>query len=172
MVESFRISSDMLLERLKDLESINFPGERPQTAQVLGRIEQERMNRPKIMDDMGPPQILNLENGDPYEVKMEEESECSNCKRMILASDMAKHTIQCIRNSVKCKICHEAIPKDRKKEHLHDWRKPAKMIKAIENDDDETMLTMFNHGAKAEAYLDAKKKQRPLHFIGKHGSVR
>lgn len=46
------------------------------------------------------------------------------------------------------------------------------MIKAIENDDDDTLLMMFNHGAKAEVELDKKKKQRPLHYIAMHGSVR
>lgn len=107
MVESFRISSDMLLERLKDLESVNFAGERPQTAQVLNRIDQERMHRPKIMDDIEPPQVLNLENGDPdieEQNKLNEENRCSNCKEIIPSNIFAKHTIQCIRNTVKCKI--------------------------------------------------------------------
>ena len=65
MVESFRISSDLLIERLKDLESVNFAGDRPQTAQVLGRInpnDNGAMKRPRIMDDISPPDILNLEN--------------------------------------------------------------------------------------------------------------
>mmetsp|Transcript_12662 Transcript_12662/g.11217 ORF Transcript_12662/g.11217 Transcript_12662/m.11217 type:complete len:200 (+) Transcript_12662:158-757(+) len=174
MIESFRISSDMLLERLKDLESANFGGDRPQTAQVLGRIDQEKMHRPSIMDDMGPPQILNLENGDPeLELEKEEEmEECSNCKEMVITKEIAKHTLQCIRSTVKCKICHETIQKDRKKEHLIDWRRPGKMIKAIEEDNDGDMLNMFNHGAKAEVFLDKSKKQKPLHLIAKHGSVR
>lgn len=46
------------------------------------------------------------------------------------------------------------------------------MICAIEDDDDDTMLKMFNHGAKAEAYLNKKLKQKPLHYIAKNGSVR
>ena len=46
------------------------------------------------------------------------------------------------------------------------------MIAAIEEDDDETMLMMHNHGAKAEALLDKKSKQKPIHYIAIHGSVR
>lgn len=46
------------------------------------------------------------------------------------------------------------------------------MIKAIEDDDDETMLMMHNHGAKAETFLDKKKERRPLHFIAINSSVR
>jgi hypothetical protein len=102
MVESFRISSDMLLERLKDLESVNFAGERPQTAQVLGRIHGTGPNdlkRPAIMDDMGDGsdvQVLNLEEDDEEESKEEysEDNRCPNCKDMFRQSEFAKHTIQ------------------------------------------------------------------------------
>ena len=46
------------------------------------------------------------------------------------------------------------------------------MIKAIQDDDDETMLLMHNHGAKAEDHIDEKLEQRPLHFIAINSSVR
>lgn len=46
------------------------------------------------------------------------------------------------------------------------------MIEAIEKDDDDTMLMMFNHGAKAESFLNKKMKQKPLHYIALNGSVR
>ena len=46
------------------------------------------------------------------------------------------------------------------------------MIQAIEEDNDDIMLNMFNHGAKAEAFLDKKTKQKPLHYIAQNGSVR
>jgi hypothetical protein len=176
MIESFRISSDLLLERLKDLESVNFEGERPQTAQVLGRIYGSRepaLRRPACMSEYEAPQILNLENDDNEQnEELSEETVCTNCREMIRPSEYAMHTIQCIRNTSKCKICHETITKDNKKQHLLDWRKPEKMVKFIEADDDDSMLTMFNHGAKAESFLDKKNKKKPLHYIAKHGSVR
>lgn len=173
MVESFRISTDMLLERLKDLESVNFAGERPQTAQVLSRIHgnySEELNRPAIMNDFRTQDVLNLENGD--DEGLSEENVCTNCRELVHPREFAKHTIQWIRNSTKWKICQETIPKDHKKQHLLEWRKADRMIKAIQNDDDDTMLKMFNHGAKAETLLDKKKKQKPLHFIAMNGSVR
>ena len=39
MEESFKISTQVMLERLKDLETENFD-ERPNTAQVMGRIHE------------------------------------------------------------------------------------------------------------------------------------
>lgn len=38
MIDNFKLSTSVLLERLKDLEAQNSLGERPQTANVLGRI--------------------------------------------------------------------------------------------------------------------------------------
>lgn len=37
MIENFRVSSSVLLERIKELESVNL-GARPQTANILKRI--------------------------------------------------------------------------------------------------------------------------------------
>lgn len=59
MVESFRISTDLLLERLKDLETANF-GQRPVTAQVLGNIY-GGMDRPKSLGGSREVNVLNLE---------------------------------------------------------------------------------------------------------------
>ena len=82
MVESFRISTDMLLERLKDLETDHFNGQRPQTAQVLGRIQQKGetglSKRPSIMDDIREPDILRLEHDEGEKEEMTEENVCPN----------------------------------------------------------------------------------------------
>lgn len=97
MVESFRISSDMLLERLKDLETDHFNGERPQTAQVLGRIQRRDeggMKRPQIMNDYREPDILRLEHEDGQREEMTEENVCPNCRELIPSREIATHTIQ------------------------------------------------------------------------------
>lgn len=107
MVEGFRISSDMLLERLKDLESANFAGERPQTAQVLGRLNgggDAPLRRPKIMDDYEPPQILKLEQShgdDDKAVPSGPTTLCTNCNTKIPENQFPLHTVKCIRNSKK-----------------------------------------------------------------------
>ena len=47
---------------------------------------------------------------------------CPNCKEMVIAAEMAAHTVACYRNSTKCRICGEIIQKDRKKEHIIKFR--------------------------------------------------
>lgn len=47
---------------------------------------------------------------------------CPNCHTKMPASEIAAHTVQCYRNSTKCKVCSKVILKDKKKEHLMHWR--------------------------------------------------
>ena len=49
-------------------------------------------------------------------------------------SDAPAHTLQCYRNSTKCKVCGEVILKDKKKEHLARWRDTELLLTAIKND--------------------------------------
>ena len=45
MIDNFKLSSSVLLERLKDLEAqTSMIGERPQTANVLSKIGKHRVN--------------------------------------------------------------------------------------------------------------------------------
>jgi formamidopyrimidine-DNA glycosylase len=47
---------------------------------------------------------------------------CPNCLKEMPVNQAAAHTVQCYRNSTKCKVCGEVILKEKKKEHLNHWR--------------------------------------------------
>lgn len=51
-----------------------------------------------------------------------QDMECPNCKMIISGPQVIAHTIQCYKNSTKCKACGTVINKDRKKQHLDMWR--------------------------------------------------
>ena len=51
-----------------------------------------------------------------------QDMECPNCKQFIVAAQVVAHTVQCYRNSTKCKACGQVIAKDAKKRHLEKWR--------------------------------------------------
>lgn len=63
--------------------------------------------------------------------------QCPNCKEEMLFKLLAAHTVQCYRNSTKCKVCGEIIHKDKKKEHLYRWRDQAQLKNAIIDDKEE-----------------------------------
>ena len=72
--------------------------------------------------------------------------ECPNCKEMIRSDQAMAHTIQCYRNSTKCKICGEVILKNNKKDHLDKWRNEAGLLKAIKENNEEASSGYFDHG--------------------------
>lgn len=58
----------------------------------------------------------------------------------MLFRELAAHTVQCYRNSTKCKVCGDIINKDKKKEHLMRWRDES-MLKAAIIDDKEEQVS-------------------------------
>ena len=71
---------------------------------------------------------------------------CPNCKKEMTFAEAPAHTIQCYRNSTKCKICGEIILKERKKEHLARWRNVEMLKEALINDHEEHVSMHFDHG--------------------------
>ena len=55
----------------------------------------------------------------------------------MLFKELAAHTVQCYRNSTKCKVCGDIINKDKKKEHLARWRDQTQLKNAIIEDKEE-----------------------------------
>jgi hypothetical protein len=62
---------------------------------------------------------------------------CPNCQMEMQGNEIGAHTVQCYRNSTKCKVCGKVILKDKKKEHLNRWRNLELLMQAILDDHDE-----------------------------------
>ena len=71
---------------------------------------------------------------------------CPNCQVEMDVSEAASHTVQCYRNSTKCRICNKVIQKDKKKEHLARWRNNENLIQAVLDDHEEQVSLHFDHG--------------------------
>lgn len=87
----------------------------------------------------------------------QEKMQCPNCQREIVGAEMAAHTVQCYRNSTKCKVCGKVILKDKKKEHLNRWRNLEMMLEAIANDRDEQVSLHFDHGIDCNMQFKTKE---------------
>ena len=63
-----------------------------------------------------------------------EDLECPNCKEVIPGAQAMAHTIQCYRNSTKCRVCSEVVHKNKKKQHLEKWRNlEVSLLKLTDN---------------------------------------
>ena len=72
-------------------------------------------------------------------------------------SDLPAHTVQCYRNSTKCKVCNEIIFKDKKKIHLARWRDQDKLKQSVIEDHEELVSKHFDHGMDCNMEFNFEK---------------
>lgn len=110
----------------------------------------------------------------------EELMTCPNCQKQMKMKEMTAHTVQCYRNSTKCKVCGEVINKDSKKQHLGRWRNASKLRQAIMDDLEEQVSLHFDHGMDCnmqfldDPHPDDKVKREewtPMHYAAENGSL-
>jgi hypothetical protein len=54
--------------------------------------------------------------------KKEKKQRCPNCTQEILDDEFIAHSLNCLRNKIRCKKCGEMIEEKNRKEHLLEWR--------------------------------------------------
>lgn len=95
-------------------------------------------------------QISGVDDGASQATAQDEESkddiECPNCKQLIPGDQAVAHTVQCYRNSTKCKVCNEVILKTKKKEHLERWRNTDALLQELIEDNEDQASLFFDHG--------------------------
>jgi len=101
-----------------------------------------------------------LSSDDDVNERQEDELiSCPNCQEEMPHREAAAHTVQCYRNSTKCKVCGKVILKSKKKEHLMRWRDPNQLLEAIENDHEDQVSLHFDHGV--DCNMQYKEEQVP-----------
>jgi hypothetical protein len=97
---------------------------------------------------------LQHEGSSSDEYESPKASICPNCKDKITSSSLASHTIECYRNSTKCKICGEVVKKSQKKSHLDYWRSKQKVKEVLQTDNDTELTKILDHGLLIDYQFD------------------
>jgi len=182
MIDSFKTSTNILLEKIKDLESQK-TGYRPQTANILARPKNDkrvgggdssrRITGKAIKNNVELQAEWEREipedPGNEEERKASEMKKCTNCQRLIPEDDFDAHTITCYRNVTKCKICGEYIPNNAKISHLSDWRNPKKILDCIQSANQAKLKLCFQHGAEINYQVAEEGNTSYLHLAVKKG---
>lgn len=102
LIENFKNTTNILIEKLKENEFQN-SGIRPQTPFItknLNKIKEDRSNS----------------------FNSTSKERCPNCTKEFPQDIFFQHSLDCLRNKIKCKKCGELIDQKFKKEHLLEWR--------------------------------------------------
>lgn len=180
MVDNFRTTTQILLNRIKELEAEVAQGQsRPNTAAVVERIE----GHPRLLTAQLPkpeprgtpsrqqvPEVMRIEE-EPQEVQCRpveaDNSVCGNCGRRIPEGNMVSHTIHCYRNNFRCDTCDEVLPLKDREAHMQYWTDCTRLLEAAAARNLEEVRKMVAHGANLANCVHPETGDTALHVAAR-----
>lgn len=175
MVDDFNITTQMLLDRIRALETEKSGSDsRPQTAAILARVEErndstwrthgKKTHEPEVMiiEEEDPADVDSLGNGAEDEANGEFK-DCGNCRQQVPASNFTTHCVLCYRSNFHCDVCKEVILISDKENHMAHWTDAQRLIDAAKERDLETLQAMCSHGADFQTGIHPTSGDTVLH---------
>lgn len=179
MVDNFRDTTKILLNRIKELEAeLSETKSRPQTAAIIERIE-----RPKQVNQdprtAHAPQVLKIAEeplvaragADIPTTPVQEVSKCGNCGKPIPAGNLISHNLYCYSNNFRCAACDEVIHARDKESHLQEWTDPTRLMDAVSKRDMDTLQRIIEHGVELSTARHPKTRDTAMHIAARLGDV-
>ena len=159
LINNFKITTDTLLEKIKQIEYNNM-GIRPQTAHIIKDIKENKKrntkaknNKNDLFEDDEDDFNKNIVNIDDINNPKNEFQRCPNCTKEFPISEYIEHSLQCLRKIYRCQKCNKMMPINEKETHLNNYQNKAKMILALQSDDEEYFKDAIRHGFKVNTNL-------------------
>jgi len=155
LINNFKITTDTLIEKIKQIE-YKSQGIRPQTACIIKDINTNNKkskinyNRTDLFDD---DENNNIDSTNKINNNEKEIQRCPNCTREFPISEYIEHSLQCLRKIYRCQKCNKMMPINEKETHLNNYQNKAKMILALQSDDEEYFKDAIRHGFKVNTNL-------------------
>ena len=78
---------------------------------------------------------------------------CPNCTKEFPISEYIEHSLQCLRKIFRCQKCNKMMPITEKETHLNNYQNKAKLINAIQSDNEEYFKDAIKHGFKVNTNI-------------------
>eukprot|EP00929_Paragymnodinium_shiwhaense_P009029 TRINITY_DN113051_c0_g1_i1.p1 TRINITY_DN113051_c0_g1~~TRINITY_DN113051_c0_g1_i1.p1 ORF type:complete len:460 (+),score=105.41 TRINITY_DN113051_c0_g1_i1:131-1510(+) len=191
MVDNFRMTTQILLNRIKDLEGeLEDSKSRPQTAVVIDRLEGRAAaaGKPPLprsgsrgsqkSSGSHEPEVLRIEEDAPLDAPPlpptdlgGDTSMCGNCGEEVPETQLVSHGYRCYRERYRCKGCNEVLAICDKEAHLAKWSDPVRCLEAAAKGDVETIQTMVEHGVDLADLSHPDTEDTVLHIAGRKGAA-
>ena len=186
LIENFRETTNLLIEKIKDLES---GGSKIEKIEILenkdnnkdnnieintdnniiikdNKINDYYKNLPKDFNKIERPQTATIaEQLNNPKKNSNKIQRCPNCQKEILASEFLAHSLICIRHTFRCKKCWELINEKDKKKHLETYRNPTKIYNCIKDNKFDEFKMILEHGLKSDDVVEQKTGDHIYHSI-------
>lgn len=191
MVDNFRETTRILINRIKELEGQVSGSSRPQTAAVLDHIENpsKLAARPPKALSRGSsrsggrhtPEVMTIDEEPSEEAAAQADASepaepaemaiCGNCRREIPAGNLVSHTVYCTRNYFHCSACDTVVALSDRDSHRDEWIDPERLIVACADRDVETMRIMAEHGLEFSGAQGGEFRDTVMHVAARLGDV-
>ena len=145
LINNFKITTDTLIEKIKQME-FTHQGLRPQTARIIKDLNNNQTNSNKNYNQKD---IINGENND----NNKQRQRCPNCTKEFNISEYIEHSLNCLRKIYRCQKCNKMMPINEKETHLNNYQNKAKMIFALQSNDEEYFKDAIKHGFKVNTNI-------------------
>jgi ankyrin repeat protein len=161
LINNFKITTDTLIEKIKQIE-YNNQGIRPQTAHIIKDINENKKrnfkvnNNKDLFDDYEDNKDVigkNIIKIDNIINPNNEFQRCPNCTKEFPISEYIEHSLQCLRKIFRCQKCNKMMPITEKETHLNNYQNKAKLINAIQSDNEEYFKDAIKHGFKVNTNI-------------------
>ncbi len=115
LIENFKTTTNVLLEKIKENE-YNNTGMRPETPFITKKLKTNQNSQNKIEEQ----KVYTNSNIIPF--KSDSKQRCPNCTKEFPSEAFLQHSLDCLRNRIRCKKCNEMIEEKFKKEHILEYR--------------------------------------------------
>lgn len=190
MVDDFNITTKMLLDRIRVLESEKSGSDsRPQTAAILERVESTWGSSLASRSKPHEPEVMRIEEEDPAQVEspakeaspsdsdalgqggLGDLKECGNCGLRFPEATFTSHSVFCYRHNYRCDVCNEVLLVSEKESHLATWTDPERLINAAKKRDLEEIQAMCSHGADFQTGVHPTTGETVLHVAAANSDL-
>lgn len=148
LINNFKVTTDTLIEKIKQIE-YNRQGVRPQTARIIKDINSNKQsNSNKNYNKKDLINGGNEDNEDNNKIQR-----CPNCTKEFDISKYIEHSLQCLRKIFRCQKCNKMMPINEKETHFNNYQNKAKMITALQSNDEEYFKDAIRHGFKVNTNI-------------------
>ena len=166
LISNFKQTTDTLIEKIKQLE-YNTLGTRPQTAYILKDMSNNEKNNNKINNNNNNINDNNInDNNEDVVINFRNKFQrCPNCTKEFEISEFIEHSLQCLRKIYRCTKCNKTMPINEKETHFNNFQNKSKMIKAIQENDENYFKEAIKHGFKVNTNILEENSSNTLLII-------
>lgn len=148
LINNFKVTTDTLIEKIKQIE-YNRQGVRPQTARIIKDINSNKQSNSN--KNYNKKDLINGDNEDNEDNNKIQR--CPNCTKEFDISKYIEHSLQCLRKIFRCQKCNKMMPINEKETHFNNYQNKAKMITALQSNDEEYFKDAIRHGFKVNTNI-------------------